>query len=221
MARPAQTRTPTKDPATLTPRGLRRRAELIDAARTVFERDGFVDTRIADIADEASIAHGTFYIYFDSKEAVFRAVITAHMDRIREDARIERDQHPNSALAAIAAANRSYATAFKQHHRLMLLWEQVAGFDPTIDALLREQVQFYIDRAERSIRSLQKDRLADPELDAAYAAQALCGMVLEFCTQWFATGKDYDIDRAVDTLTTIWARGIGLLHGAPHRVHTD
>ena len=58
----------------LTGRGHARRAALLDAARRVFEERGFLETRVADIAAEAKVAQGTFYTYFDSKDAIFQAV---------------------------------------------------------------------------------------------------------------------------------------------------
>ena len=56
-------------------RGTRTRASLVAAARAVFERDGYLASRVTDIADEARVAHGTFYTYFDSKDEVFAAVL--------------------------------------------------------------------------------------------------------------------------------------------------
>ena len=41
----------------------------------MFERDGFLDARITDIAATAGVATGSFYTYFTSKEDVFAAVI--------------------------------------------------------------------------------------------------------------------------------------------------
>src|SRR5580658_11208270 len=64
-----------KPPEQLSERGRRTREALIAAARRVFERGGFIDARITDIAEEAGAAHGTFYTYFDSKEAALQAVI--------------------------------------------------------------------------------------------------------------------------------------------------
>ena len=74
-ADPAPTGGIPKPPEQLSERGRRTREALIGAARRVFERDGFIDARITDIAEEAGAAHGTFYTYFDSKEAALRAVI--------------------------------------------------------------------------------------------------------------------------------------------------
>jgi AcrR family transcriptional regulator len=55
----------------MTPQGRERRAEILRAARKVFEDHGFLDTRVADMVAAAGVAQGTFYTYFDSKEAVY------------------------------------------------------------------------------------------------------------------------------------------------------
>jgi AcrR family transcriptional regulator len=47
---------------------------ILDAARTVFLRDGYANARMADIAAEAGVAVGTLYLYFDSKEALTQAL---------------------------------------------------------------------------------------------------------------------------------------------------
>lgn len=51
------------------------RARLIEAARTVFARQGIDATRINEITDEADVGFGSFYNYFDSKEAIVAAVV--------------------------------------------------------------------------------------------------------------------------------------------------
>ncbi len=62
-----------------TDRRARRRAEtrgrLIDAARVTFARQGIDATRINEITDEADVGFGSFYNYFDSKEAIVAAVV--------------------------------------------------------------------------------------------------------------------------------------------------
>jgi AcrR family transcriptional regulator len=60
-----------------TGKGHTRRVELLLAARRVFERKGFVDARVADIVEEARVAQGTFYTYFDDKDAIFQEVARA------------------------------------------------------------------------------------------------------------------------------------------------
>ncbi|NPV60819.1 MAG: TetR/AcrR family transcriptional regulator [Actinobacteria bacterium] len=54
-----------------------RRLELIEAARRLFREKGYSATNVTDIIKEVGISQGTFYIYFDGKEAVFDAVAEA------------------------------------------------------------------------------------------------------------------------------------------------
>ena len=49
--------------------------EIIDAALALFTEKGFSATRLDDVAKRAGISKGTLYLYFDSKEAIFRAVV--------------------------------------------------------------------------------------------------------------------------------------------------
>lgn len=65
-----------------------RAAELISAARDVFVEKGFAAARLDDVAAKAGVSKGTAYLYFDSKEALFRAVVEsglAHIDGVIEE----------------------------------------------------------------------------------------------------------------------------------------
>ena len=74
------TTSPSQGP--ISAKGRRTRRKLLDAAQIVFERDGFLDARIADIAHEAGVSHGTFYTYFDSKTEIFRTLVTEVMEMV-------------------------------------------------------------------------------------------------------------------------------------------
>ncbi len=54
----------------------RTRTRLVEAAKTLFAREGVDNTRIHQITDEADVGFGSFYNYFDSKEAIVEAVLT-------------------------------------------------------------------------------------------------------------------------------------------------
>ena len=49
--------------------------EILDAALTVFAQKGFAAARLEDIAARAGVSKGTIYLYFESKEAVFKALV--------------------------------------------------------------------------------------------------------------------------------------------------
>src|SRR5689334_21341233 len=50
------------------------RAKLLDAARTLFERQGYAATTIAQIAAEAGVALKTVYVAFETKSGILRAL---------------------------------------------------------------------------------------------------------------------------------------------------
>src|SRR5216117_4446952 len=52
-----------------------RPSELLAAALELFVERGFAATRLEDVAARAGVSKGTLYLYFDSKEELFKAVV--------------------------------------------------------------------------------------------------------------------------------------------------
>lgn len=63
-----------------------RRTAILAAAQALFGRYGYRRTAIDDIAREAGIAKGTVYLYFKSKEEIFRALCQQLIERVLETA---------------------------------------------------------------------------------------------------------------------------------------
>jgi len=53
--------------------------EIIDAAIVVFGKQGFAAAKLEDIARRAGVSKGTLYLYFDSKDALFRAMVRSRI----------------------------------------------------------------------------------------------------------------------------------------------
>jgi AcrR family transcriptional regulator len=75
-----------------------RPGELVDAALEVFAEKGYAATRLADVARRAGVTKGTIYLYFENKEALFKAVVRQTI--IPNIAQAERDA---AAFAGSAA----------------------------------------------------------------------------------------------------------------------
>jgi AcrR family transcriptional regulator len=67
-----------------TPRGERTLRKILDASRDEFGEQGFSDSSIVGITQRAGVALGTFYTYFDSKEAVFQALVRDMSAQVRD-----------------------------------------------------------------------------------------------------------------------------------------
>ena len=184
----------------------RNRAALVAAARRVFERDGYVRARITDIADEAGVAHGSFYSHFDGKPAIFAAVM----------AEVEEEMlHPGPALTAgdpvavIEAANRAYLEAYRRNARLMALLEQVATVDEGFREMRRRRSAAFLERNARAVRRLQRAGVADPDLDPELTSLALSTMVSRSAYVAFVLeAPPADIEPLAATLTRLWVNAL-------------
>lgn len=67
-----------------TERGRKTRRAILDAAAVEFGERGFHETSISAITRRAGVALGSFYTYFDSKDAVFRALVRDMSDQVRD-----------------------------------------------------------------------------------------------------------------------------------------
>jgi AcrR family transcriptional regulator len=67
-----------------------RPGEIVEAALEVFAEKGFAVAKLEDIARRAGISKPTLYLYFDTKEEIFRAVARAAVPRFlkRSEARL-------------------------------------------------------------------------------------------------------------------------------------
>ncbi|MCG3751960.1 TetR/AcrR family transcriptional regulator [Amycolatopsis sp. Poz14] len=210
MATPGETGGPgTSKPAPRSKRGERTRNALITAARAVFERDGYLEARIADIAREAGAATGSFYTYFSDKESIFAALVEEVQEEMVHPHLRERTGISDPRLL-IDSANREYLNSYRKNARLMALFEQVAHIDPEFRKLRIDRGMAFYQRNAAMIRSLQERGEADPSLDPDVTAHALSAMVGRMANMVFVLGHPIPFDLLVTTLNKIWINALRL-----------
>ncbi len=195
----------------LTARGMRTRATLVKAARALFEKQGYLDTNVGDIAGRAKVAHGTFYTYFTSKEEIFAEVV----DQLLADRhRIEEEEPPVRQDAwlseRIERSNRGYLKSYVANARIMAVLEQVATFNPRLAQVRRMARTSTVQRSADAIRRWQARGLVDPTLDPVYAANALGSMVDRSAYVWIILGEPFDLERGVEQLTRLYCNALKL-----------
>jgi AcrR family transcriptional regulator len=195
----------------LTARGARTRAKLVDAARDLFERQGYIDTSVNDVTAAAGVAYGTFYIYFTSKEGIFDDLIRDHYAEFRSIAASE-PRLGTGPAAQIERANRGYLRAYQQTAAMMRILEQVITVNPRLAMERRESNRFWRERSRRAITGWQIDGIVGRDIDAVYAANALGAMVDRFAYLWFVAGEAHDFDIAVEQITHLYCNALGIVH---------
>jgi len=196
----------------LTERGRRTRDNLLAAGRSVFEQRGYTATRMSDIASAAGVSHGTVYTWFDDKEALLRALVDDIVTEVFAALAIG-DEVPEPEQRMLEA-NRRYLAAYRRHGRMLEVVEEAAATDSRYRDALAGVRRDHVARVTHDIERLQKAGVAERDVDPAVAAGALCAMVEGFGRHWYGRGEQavstHDDETAVETLTRLWARGLGI-----------
>lgn len=193
----------------VTERGMRTRSALIAAARTVFERAGYLEARLVDITTEAKCSAGTFYTYFSSKEEIFAAVLDLAQEDMLHPG-MPRVADEDDPAAVVEASNRAYFEAYRRNAKLMGLLEQVAHIDPVFREVRKKRGDAFIRRNARSIANLQERGLADRGVDPLLASRALSGMISRLAFTHFVLEDEpsVDMDTLVCTATRLWVNAL-------------
>ncbi len=186
-----------------------RRAQLVAAALMVFARKGYHGAGVSDIIDAAGVARGTFYNYFESKRAIFQAVLAELMEQVTHAV------EPIDVGAPIppqvrANLRRVVALLLEMGDGARILFADAANIDAEGTETLGEFYGTASARIERALRTGQLMGVVR-DCDVALTASCLLGMLKEPIFQGLLRREAIDVDALVDTIFAIV--GSGLMRG--------
>ncbi len=112
-----------------TARGEKTLRRILDAALSEFGQKGFSESSIVGITARAKVALGTFYTYFDSKEAVFAALVRDMSARVRDHVAPSLDGAVDG-LDAEARALAAYLRFVAGHKEVYRIIDEAEFVDP-------------------------------------------------------------------------------------------
>jgi TetR/AcrR family transcriptional regulator, fatty acid metabolism regulator protein len=188
-----------------------KRRLLLEAAVRVFASKGYHASRVGDIAEEAGVAHGLIYHYFESKEDVLRAVF-------RETWR--------ELIATIRSVEQAGDAPPEQLRKVAEILLRSWRRDPDLVRVLvlevtrSQHVRGEMEEIAESFAAIQEiiergqaDGSIRADLDARLSSYVFFGAVEELLTGW-ALGRlpdsDEDVARAERTLVEIVTGGLAL-----------
>jgi AcrR family transcriptional regulator len=115
-----------------------RRQQILTVARDVFARRGYHQTTIDDIALQAGVARGTFYLYFEDKRAVFSDLIDRFASQLTMAiVRIVTDDPSRPVMAQVRENIRAIiGTCLMERSMTKILFTDAVGIDPAFDRKL-------------------------------------------------------------------------------------
>jgi TetR/AcrR family transcriptional regulator, fatty acid metabolism regulator protein len=176
-----------------------KRRAILDAAITVFARQGFHSARVSDVAAQAGVAYGLVYHYFDSKDQMLNELFTERWALLLEASQEMKssDSPPRDKLAGIATF---IIESYKHEPELMkvIIVEVTRAANSFGRTHLREIRQAYELIAEIVADAQEAGEFRD-DVDPNFAAMLFYGAIEQLLSGWIfdlVPGTDEDYERA-------------------------
>lgn len=190
-----------------------RRDELMQAGMMLFSAKGYHDTKVSDIVEEAGVAQGTFYIYFDSKADLFEALLDKFIALITEavsSITIDLDAitTPVQLCARLRTAVETILAVYRDNAALARIvirdgsrvgeestgkWQQAVDGLATIGAVVMDAA------IERGLLPPQNTKIVP---------YCVLGMYERAAYRWLVEDQSMDIDELAEALTRFEMLGV-------------
>jgi TetR/AcrR family transcriptional regulator, fatty acid metabolism regulator protein len=167
------------------PGAVDKRRLILDAAITVFARQGFHHCRVSDVADEAGVAYGLVYHYFDSKEEMLNELFLERwqimLDAIAEiDAREELT--PREKLHQVAGF---IIDSYRHEPALMkVIIVEVTRAANSFGRLHLEKIREAYARIAEIVESARRAGDFKQDISAQFAAMCFYGAIEQLLSGW-------------------------------------
>jgi AcrR family transcriptional regulator len=183
------------------------RAKLLEAARKVFAEKGYGAATARDIVRETDLATGTFYNYFEDKQAVFTALLDEMGEKGRAIVRAQRQDPAASLEERIYNAFRAYFEWAVKENDMFDVFRRNAG----VIALMPDREPFELGITEFFEDLTDWAAAGDiPSVDLEMLAVAGVGMGFQVATH-VVEGDPPDVEGAARFCTRMFMGGLGAL----------
>jgi len=188
------------------------RDRLVVAALDLFAARGYHATRVSDIVQRAGVAQGTFYLYFESKEALFIHLVDAFFARVLAATlgtyRPEAALTPQDALAQVRAIWRATLSRCRDERALVsVILREATGLGPTVTAHVQANYQRVVDGLAAFVAQGSASGLLRP-IDPQLVGWVILGMLERAVSYAVVARDDADLDRLADDLALLELRGL-------------
>lgn len=181
---------------------------ILRAATKVFARNGFFNSKVADVAGEAGIADGTVYLYFKNKDDILVSLFNRTMDEAILSGRraLEDISDPVARLRKVAflhlnrlGRDRNLAIVFQVELR------QSTKF---MERFSSTKIAEYLSIIRGILRDGQHAGVFREKLDTHLAAKMFFGALDEMATNWILSKRKYPLVSSVDPVVELFCRGL-------------
>jgi TetR/AcrR family fatty acid metabolism transcriptional regulator len=185
-----------------------KRESILRAATRVFARNGYFNSKVADIARAAGVADGTVYLYFKSKEEILHSIFDQNIAEVIAADRklIGKLRDPREKLRRIATlhlerlgADRDLAVVFQVELR---------GSTKFMEEFSAAGFAEYLGLLRAIFEEGQRTGVFRQELNAKVSAKIFFGALDEMATNWIISKRSYKLEPMADVVMDVFLNGV-------------
>ncbi len=199
-----------------------RPGELLDAALALFVEKGFAATHVEEVAARAGVSKGTLFVYFPSKEELFKAVVHENASRHLEQAFHEVTQFQGPSAELLRELLRRWWTQYGATPAAgltKLMMSEAANFP--------ELARYYLDAVVRPSNELMRrvlqrgiDSGEFRPVDTAVVVRLIAAPLLQLVTWLHSVGPCECEAAPLDPLTVVEQHADMLIRGLHPDTHS-
>ena len=162
---------------------MKKKDAILQAATYLFSRKGYKDTAMGELSKMVSVAEGTIFYHFKSKQGIFLAILNSLKDDILpEFERYRNAESEKTGLDMVEESLSFYLYMAKNREDLFAILHQrypyeLAESNPECRDILEAIYNCFVDIFENAITTGQRDGSIDPDLTARKSALIVFSMV--------------------------------------------
>jgi AcrR family transcriptional regulator len=179
---------------------------LLDAAREVLVRDGYVGARVSDISSAAGLSNGAFYRYFTDKQQIMLHVIAEFLAVSRDVVHVPFD--PHDPMVSVRASTERYFDYYAKNAPVWRAVIEAGQIDPDVEAIRLREIDDWCARITHMLERGVQLGLVRDDINCAIAAYLLGLMVQGYAQHAFRVdGLERDPAILADEVTKLWQSG--------------
>lgn len=188
-----------------------KRSRIIDAAVVVFAEKGFHAARVTDVAKTASVADGTIYNYFKSKEDLLLSIFEEKMDELREGLLAELEPLDDPLEKIRVFARHHFHQVQTQSAVAEVLQVELRTSKKFIQDYKPEKLFAYLGIFNQLVAEGQAQGVIRQDVDPFVTGWAFFGALEEIGLLWVLSHnreRAFDLDAAADRISDLFLRGM-------------
>lgn len=188
-----------------------RRRQIMEEALRVFSEQGYHATSVTDVVQAAGVARGTFYLYFDGKEAIFLELLDDLLEHLKSNivGVSTADGAPPLEQQLHGTIVRILRTVVNNRPLTRIIFREAVGLHDRIDARMRQFDDALHTYVSTHLRAGVADGLVGSAMDPEVSAACIVGSVREVVHRFVASSDaDFDLDSVASALIAHHLHGL-------------